>query len=100
MHIVTTLTDGDSDHVMVGRNGIFYDRDGNDWDATIVKIVESVSDLNAICRGAAGVLGRLWNASGDSSELGSSVDATVGCDLGPTDGRVHRGVVRPRGRRE
>ncbi len=41
MHIVTTLTDGDSDHVMVGRNAIFYDRDGNDWDATVVKLVDS-----------------------------------------------------------
>ena len=30
---------GDADNVFVGRNGIFYDRDGNDWDATITKIV-------------------------------------------------------------
>src|SRR5690606_37653257 len=28
------------DQLMVGRNGIFYDRDGKDWDATITKIVE------------------------------------------------------------
>jgi hypothetical protein len=26
---------------MVGRNGLFYDRKGRDWDATIVRIVES-----------------------------------------------------------
>jgi hypothetical protein len=25
---------------MVGRNGVFYDRKGRDWDATVVKIVE------------------------------------------------------------
>jgi hypothetical protein len=25
---------------MVGRNGIFYDRKGQDWDATIIKIIE------------------------------------------------------------
>jgi hypothetical protein len=25
---------------MVGRNGLFYDRKGNDWDATITKIVD------------------------------------------------------------
>ena len=25
---------------MVGRNGIFYDRNGDDWDATIVKVIE------------------------------------------------------------
>jgi hypothetical protein len=26
---------------MVGRNGLFYDRSGSDWDATITKIVEN-----------------------------------------------------------
>ena len=40
MHIAAAFTGGDSDNLMVGRNGIFYDRAGNDWDATIVKIVE------------------------------------------------------------
>ncbi len=38
--IAAAFTGGDSDNLMVGRNGIFYDRQGNDWDATIVKIVE------------------------------------------------------------
>jgi len=37
--IVAVFTDGDSDNLIVGRNGVFYDRDGVDWDATIVKIV-------------------------------------------------------------
>ncbi len=40
MHIAAAFTGGDSDNLMVGRNGIFYDRLGRDWDATIVKIVE------------------------------------------------------------
>lgn len=40
MHIAAGFTDGDSDRLMVGRNGIFYDRKGQDWDATIVKIIE------------------------------------------------------------
>ncbi|MBI3817079.1 MAG: hypothetical protein HY286_00180 [Planctomycetes bacterium] len=40
MTIAAAFTDGDSDNLMVGRNGIFYDRKGNDWDATITKIVE------------------------------------------------------------
>ena len=26
---------------MPGRNGLFYDRDGNAWDATVVKVVEN-----------------------------------------------------------
>ncbi len=37
--IVVVVTDGDSDNLMVGRNGVFYDRKGQDWDATITKIV-------------------------------------------------------------
>lgn len=39
--IAAAVTDGDVDNLMVGRNGIFYDREGNDWDATITKIVEN-----------------------------------------------------------
>lgn len=37
--IVAVFTDGDSDNLMVGRNGVFYDRKGLDWDATITKVV-------------------------------------------------------------
>jgi hypothetical protein len=40
MSIAAAFTGGDSDDLAVGRNGIFYDRQGNDWDATIVKLVE------------------------------------------------------------
>src|SRR5262245_11109106 len=39
--IVAAFTGGDSDNLMVGRNGIFYDRKGRDWDATISKIVDN-----------------------------------------------------------
>jgi hypothetical protein len=41
MTIVAAFTAGDSDNLMVGRNGIFYDRKGQDWDATITKVVEN-----------------------------------------------------------
>jgi hypothetical protein len=41
MQIVAAFTAGDSDNLMVGRNGIFYDRQGSDWDATITKIVDN-----------------------------------------------------------
>ncbi len=41
MSIAAAMTDGDSDNLMVGRNGIFYDRQGRDWDATITKIVDN-----------------------------------------------------------
>jgi hypothetical protein len=41
LSIVAAFTGGDSDNLMVGRNGIFYDRAGRDWDATIAKIVDN-----------------------------------------------------------
>jgi hypothetical protein len=37
--IAAALTNGDADNVFVGRNGIFYDRSGKDWDATVTKII-------------------------------------------------------------
>lgn len=40
MSIAAAFTAGDSDQLMVGRNGVFYDRRGRDWDASIVKIVD------------------------------------------------------------
>ncbi|MFA5123752.1 MAG: hypothetical protein WC493_21585, partial [Zavarzinia sp.] len=38
--IAAAFTAGDSDQLMVGRNGVFYDRQGRDWNATITKLVE------------------------------------------------------------
>lgn len=40
MTIVAAFTDGDSDFLMAGRNGVFYDRQGKDWDATIVRVID------------------------------------------------------------
>ena len=39
-HIVAAMTSGDAENLKVGRHGIFYDRRGQDWDATVVKLVE------------------------------------------------------------
>jgi len=41
MQVVAAFTGGDSDNLMVGRNGLFYDRKGRDWDATITKIIDN-----------------------------------------------------------
>ncbi len=40
MTVAAAFTAGDSDQLMVGRNGVFYDRQGRDWDATITKIID------------------------------------------------------------
>jgi hypothetical protein len=41
MIIAAALTNGDIDNLIVGRNAIFYDRDGLDWDAVVIKIVDN-----------------------------------------------------------
>lgn len=41
MQVACAFTAGDSDNLFVGRNGIFYDRKGQDWNATIAKIVDN-----------------------------------------------------------
>jgi hypothetical protein len=39
--IAAAFTNGDSDNLIAGRNGVFFDRGGGDWEATIVKIVDN-----------------------------------------------------------
>jgi len=37
--VVASMTAGDAGNLMVGRNGVYYDRAGTDWDATVTHIV-------------------------------------------------------------
>ncbi|HCU65292.1 MAG TPA: hypothetical protein DF774_05980 [Rheinheimera sp.] len=39
--VVAAMTAGDAGNLMVGRNGVFYDRAGRDWDATVTQIVSN-----------------------------------------------------------
>jgi hypothetical protein len=41
MKVAACFTQGDSDYLFVGRNGVFYDRRNQDWDATITRIVDN-----------------------------------------------------------
>ncbi len=43
--VCVAVTDGDSDNLMVGRNGLFYDRQGRDYDATVVRIIDNPISL-------------------------------------------------------
>lgn len=45
MTIVAAFTAGDTDFLFVGRNGIFYDRNGRDWDATIIKMIDNPTNV-------------------------------------------------------
>ena len=40
MIIAAALTNGDIDNVVEGKNALFYDRNGDDWDATVIKIID------------------------------------------------------------
>lgn len=37
--LVAAFTAGDSEGLAVGRNGVFYDRQGRDWNATVTRLV-------------------------------------------------------------
>lgn len=37
--IVALFTNGDSDNIVIGRNGIFYDRVSKDWNAVVTKVI-------------------------------------------------------------
>ena len=41
MKIVAAVTMGEIKNLTVGKNAIFYDRQGNDWDATITKVIDN-----------------------------------------------------------
>lgn len=41
MTIVAVMTDGEVNNLKVGVNAIFYDRQGNDYDATVTKIIDN-----------------------------------------------------------
>ena len=45
LSIVAIFSQGDDDNLMIGRNGVFYDRKGRDFDATITKIVANPISL-------------------------------------------------------
>lgn len=41
LSIAAAFTAGDSDNLIAGRNGVFIDRHGQDWDATITKVIDN-----------------------------------------------------------
>jgi hypothetical protein len=41
MNIVVAVTAGQEGNLIVGRNGVFYDREGRDWDARVVRMIQN-----------------------------------------------------------
>src|SRR3569832_2333573 len=41
MQIAAAITNGDQENIFVGRNGVFYDRQHQGWDATVTKVINN-----------------------------------------------------------
>ena len=41
MQIVAAMTQGEVNNLSVGKNAVFYDNEGNDYDATVTKIIDN-----------------------------------------------------------
>jgi hypothetical protein len=83
IHIAAAFTGGDSDNLMVGRNGIFYDRLGRDWDATVVKIIEHPISVRQAFMSPYKRMGRMIGEqiAKFAAAKDSAVDASAGAKL-------------------
>jgi len=85
--IVAVVSQGDDENLMVGRNGVFYDRKGRDYDATITKIVASPISLRQAFWGPYKKLVRTIEeyiakrASAAGADVQTQLAATVGAPL-------------------
>ena len=78
-HIAAALTNGDSENVFVGRNGVFYDRKGNDWDATITKVIGNPISIREA----------FWSPY---KKLTKSIEETVNKRAAAADAEASKGV--------
>ena len=98
--IVAALTNGDVDNVFVGRNGVFYDREGRDWDATVARIVNNPVSVRAafwspykkVVRMIEMTVARRAQAAEDKS---TAVMESVGTEVGTADKRLVAEAARP-----
>ncbi|WP_392552979.1 hypothetical protein RHO14_03690 [Orbus wheelerorum] len=82
--IVAAMTAGDSDFLLEGRNGVFIDNQGNDWDAKVVKIITKPISISQAVWDPYKRIGRFiteqinkWASSKDSAIVASANKATV-----------------------
>ncbi|WP_185265593.1 MFS transporter [Halopseudomonas xiamenensis] len=84
LNIVAAVTAGSEEELLVGRNGLFYDRQGNDWDATVVKVVQNAISVREAFWSPYRRIARLVSeqiqkfAASRDSELVNSTAARVG----------------------
>lgn len=83
-NIVAAMTAGDADFLLEGRNGVFIDNDGYDWDAKVVKIITKPISISQAIWSPYKRFGRFiteqinkWATSKDTALLDSAKSTTL-----------------------
>lgn len=83
-NIVAAMTAGDADFLLEGRNGVFIDNDGHDWDARVVKIITKPISISQAVWSPYKRFGRFiteqinkWATSKDTALLDSAKSAAT-----------------------
>lgn len=88
--VLAAVTAGDSDNLMVGRNGVFVDRAGVEWDATVTHIVDNpISIRQAIFapyRKAARLINEQMQKLAASKDKGVADQAATGIEGAAANG--------------
>jgi hypothetical protein len=81
--IVAAMTSGDADFLIEGRNGVFLDSEGNDWDARVIKIISKPISISQAIWDPYKRLGRFitdqinkWAGSKDQQFIDATTKAT------------------------
>lgn len=93
MDIVAVMTDGGTKNLRVGKNAIFYDRDGNGWDAVVTKIVDNPINVKqaffAPYRKFVNFISEKINKSAAEKDSAATADLLSKADnIAPADGKA------------
>lgn len=102
MNIAAAFTAGDSDFLVAGRNGIFYDRQGRDWNASIVRILDHPISIHQAFWSPYKKLSKLiseqlqkFAASKASAVEGKMIKAVADNGKAATEGVATAGAAKP-----
>ena len=88
LQIVAAVTVGDIGALAVGKNGIFYDNQGLEWDAVITKIIENPINISqsfwSPYRRMATAIENLINKSAADKDAKMMANATANINAAPT----------------
>ncbi len=92
MQIVAAMTIGDIRNLKVGKNALFYDRQGRDWEAEVVKIIDNPISIGQAFWSPYRKLGEwvsgLINKSAAEKEKKSFADMTAKLQTPPAAGQA------------